>query len=102
VNEHSGEMITLKMLVVTLIVISSIIHRALTNEVNNAIAKEANRPYFLSLIGGEDIFSEQLTKKIEEFISPTLQNSTKDLCRNHSEVYISGLRNGTAWAYQSK
>jgi hypothetical protein len=24
------------------------------------------------------------------------------LCRNHSEVYISGLRNGTAWAYQSK
>jgi hypothetical protein len=90
------------MLRVTLIVLCSIINRTLTNEDANAISKEGHKLYFLSLLGGEAVFSEQLTRKIEEFIAPTLLNSTKDLCRNHSEVYISGLRNGTAWAYQSK
>jgi hypothetical protein len=61
-----------------------------------------HQTFILSLVGGEEIFSEKLTRKIEEFIAPTLLNSTQNLCRNHSEVYISGLRNGTAWAYQSK
>jgi len=102
VNEHSGKMIVHKRLHLTLLVLSSVIHRALTNEDINMNVGDDQQMFFLTLIGGEDIFSEKLTRKIEEFIAPTLQNSTQHLCRNHSEVYISGLRNGTAWAYQSK
>ena len=104
-NEHSGRMIAHKTLHLTLLVWSSIIHRALTYEGVNMNVGADNQTFLLSLIGGEDIFSEKLRRKIEEFIAPTLQNSTKNsthLCRNHSEVYISGLRNDTAWAYQSK
>jgi hypothetical protein len=84
---------------------SSIIHRALTNEDINMNVGANHQTFFLSLIGGEDIFSEKLTRKIEEFIAPTLKNSTQrstHLCRYHSEEYISGLRNGTAWSYKSK
>jgi hypothetical protein len=102
VNEHSGKMSGHKTLHLTLFVLSCIIHRTLTNEGINMNVGDDQRTSFLTLIGGEDIFSENLTRKIEELIAPTLQNSTQPLCRNHSEFYISGLRNGTAWAYKSK
>jgi len=95
-------MIANKMLHSTLLVLSSIIHRALTNEGIDMNVGADHQTFFLSLLGGEDIFSEKLIRKIEEFTAPTLQNSTQHLCGNHSEVYVSGLRNGTAWAYQSK
>ena len=95
-------MIAQKSLHLTLLVLSSIIHRTVTNGSISMNVGADHQTYFLSLIGGEDIFSEKLTRKIEEFIAPTLHNSTRHLCRNHSEVYIGGLRNGTAWAYQSK
>jgi len=95
-------MIAHKTLHLILLVLSGIVHRTLTNEGVNTNVGADQQTFFLSLIGGENIFSEKLIKKIEEFIAPTLQNSTQNLCRKHSEVYISGLRNGTAWAYQSK
>ena len=95
-------MSALKCLHLTLLVLSSVIHRTLTNEGINMNIGSDQYTFLLSLVGGEDIFSEILIRKMEEFIAPTLQNSTQSLCRNHSEVYISGLRNGTAWAYQSK
>jgi hypothetical protein len=85
-----------------LLVFSFIIHRTLTNEGSNVNFGADNHPFFLSLVGGEDVFTEKLTRKFEELIAPTLQISTQNLCRNHSEVYISSLRNGTTWAYQSK
>jgi len=94
-------MIGIKTLHLTLLVLSSVIHRTLTNEGINMNAGADHQNFLLSLVGGEEIFSELLIKKLEEFIAPTLQNSTR-LCRNHSEVYTSGLRDGAAWAYQSK
>jgi hypothetical protein len=91
-----------KTLHLKLLVLSFIIHRTLTNEGSNVSVGADRHPFFLSLLGGEDIFTEKLTRKFEEFIAPTLQNSEQSLCRNHSELYIIGLRNGTTWAYKSK
>ena len=95
-------MIALETLYLTLLVLSSVIDRTSTNEGINTNVGADRQKFFLSLIGGENIFSEILIRKMEEFIAPTLQNATQGLCRNHSEVYVSGLRNGTVWAYQSK
>jgi hypothetical protein len=102
VNEYLQEMISLKTLHVRLLVLSGIIHRTLTDKSSNVTVEADRQLYILSLTGGQEIFSEILTKKFEEFIAPTIQNSTKDLCRSHSNIYISNLRNGTAWAYESK
>ncbi|KAJ9592884.1 hypothetical protein L9F63_015462, partial [Diploptera punctata] len=53
-----------------------------------------------SLIGGDEILPKNIIEKIEELIAPTLNITTNDLCRNHSEIYIQGLRNRESWAYQ--
>ncbi|PSN45475.1 hypothetical protein C0J52_08663 [Blattella germanica] len=53
-----------------------------------------------SMIGGEEHIPKDVIRKVEEFIAPGLNISTNERCRNHSEAYIKGLRNGETWAYQ--
>jgi hypothetical protein len=101
VNEQFNKMVAIRLVYAKIIIFSGFIHRTLTNESSNTIADPGHTFWLQSLIGNEEIIPK-LTTHIEEFISPILKNSTNVLCRNHSDIYIGGLRNGTPWAYHSK
>jgi hypothetical protein len=95
-------MVVIKTFFVKFIILSSFIHRTLSDEGSNAIEEAGHHLFLQSLLGSEEIISKELTSKIEQFIAPTSKNSTNKLCRKHSDIYIDGLRNGTSWAYRSK
>jgi hypothetical protein len=95
-------MVAIKRFLVKLIIFSSFVRRTLSNESNNVLEEAGHKLFLKSLIGSEVIIPEQPKTQVEGFIAPTSKNSTNDLCRKHSDIYIDGLRNGTPWAYRSK
>jgi len=90
------------MIHVKLIMLSGIMHWALTDEISNTVAGSDYQLFLQSLVGNEETIPKQVISKLEDLIAPTLLNSTNEICRNHSEIYIHGLRNYAPWAYYSK
>lgn len=95
-------MVVIKTFLMKFIIFSGIISRTLSDENINVLEKTGHQSFLQLLIGSDETIPKQLIGKIEEFIAPTSKNSTNDLCRNHSDIYIDGLRNGIPWAYRSK